>query len=185
MTRRVIVTIDPGKGRSGLSALDPDTGRVRAWTLPAPIGDRNLERARQLLTEIVSGARWAVAMERALHARWAFASPPTAAIAAWKALVADVAAASPGWEPGTVKRRRMPILTPPPSEWRRPLGIPRQPRAAAKAAALAVARRAIVGLDGEDAAEAVCLAIWAARQDRAGRVDWRPITKAPKRRRTR
>jgi hypothetical protein len=51
---------------------------------------------------------------------------------------------------------------------------------------VAVARLAVPGLDDDDdAAEAVCLAAWAARQAQAGAAEWRPVLRAPaKRRRT-
>ena len=177
MTARVIVAIDPSAEASGLATLDPDTGRVEVRTMRAPLRDADRAEARAVLEAAVAGRLWLAAVERPLRARWSFASPPTAADAAWRALLADVAAAWPGWAPeAIVARRTLPVLRPRPSDWRRPLGLPTRPRERAKAAALAVARLAVPGLgDDDDAAEAVCLAAWAARQAQAGAAEWRPV----------
>jgi hypothetical protein len=85
-----------------------------------------------------------------------------------------------------VARRTLPVLRPRPSDWRAPLGLPTRPRERAKAAALAMARLAVPGLgDDDDAAEAVCLAAWAARQAQAGAAEWRPVLRVSKARRGR
>jgi hypothetical protein len=49
-----------------------------------------------------------------------------------------------------------------------------------------MARLAVPGLgDDDDAAEAVCLAAWAARQAQAGAAEWRPVLRASKARKAR
>jgi hypothetical protein len=187
MTARVIVAIDPSAEASGLATLDPDTGRVEVRTMRAPLRDAARAEARAVLEAAVAGRLWLAAVERPLRGRWAFASPPTAADAAWRALLDDVAAAWPGWTPeAIVARRTLPVLRPRPSDWRAPLGLPTRPRERAKAAALAMARLAVPGLgDDDDAAEAVCLAAWAARQAQAGAAEWRPVLRASKARKAR
>lgn len=188
MTARVIVAIDPSAEASGLATLDPDTGRVEVRTMRAPLRDADRADARAVVEAAVAGRLWLAAVERPLRARWSFASPPTAADAAWRALLADVAAEWPGWAPeAIVARRTLPVLRPPPSKWRKLLGLATRPRAKAKAQAVALARLAVPGVEDDNAAEAVCIAVWAARQARAGAAQWRPVLRvAPaKRRRTR